>query len=277
MRCFKGKPVEIKTGDDLDALESDAIHILREAYATIAPLAMLWSVGKDSTVLLWLVRKAFFGRIPFPLIHLDTGMELPEVYAFRDKLAQEWKFDPRIEPCPPEDSTDPTLPPASRAAARKTAGLHELIQREKYKGVILGIRRDEQSLRAKERVFSPRQADGSWNFKNQPAELWGQYQTFVDDGMHLRIHPLLQWTEIDIWRYTMRENIPFVPLYLSRNGKRYRSLGEKNITFPVPSQAATIEDIITELETTGQPERAGRFMDNETEDSFERLRQAGYM
>ncbi|MBD5655113.1 MAG: sulfate adenylyltransferase subunit CysD [Candidatus Eremiobacteraeota bacterium] len=261
----------------LDELEARSISILREAYFRVAPLGMLWSMGKDSTALLWLVRKAFFGSVPFPVILLDTEMELPEVYEFRDMLTREWNLDYVNEMCPPESSIDPTLPPATRAAARKTAGLRALIAREKYRGVIVGIRRDEQATRAKERVFSPRLPDGAWDVKHQPPELWDVYHTDVADGHHLRIHPLLDWTEADIWRYTKRENIPIVPLYLSQNGMRYRSLGEKNLTVPVPSDASTIDEIIMELETTRQPERAGRVMDHETEDAFERLRTSGYM
>ncbi|MAS87606.1 MAG: sulfate adenylyltransferase [Micavibrio sp.] len=263
--------------EHLRRLEAESIYILREAYANIDPLVMLWSIGKDSTTLLYLVKKAFLGRVPFPLVHLDTDMEMDEVYAFRDWIAKEWDFDLTIEHCPPESEMDPTLPPASRAAARKTQGLKNLIQDGKYEGVFLGIRRDEQSMRAKERVFSPRDNNGEWNFKDQPAEFWGQYKTDFPEGTHIRIHPLLHWTELDIWRYTQLENIPYVPLYLARDGKRYRSLGEKNITFPVDSNADTLEAIIAELEETRDPERAGRAMDNETEDAFERLRASGYM
>lgn len=262
----------------LDEHEAKTIYILREAYRQVSPLAMLWSIGKDSTALLWMVRKAFYGRVPFPLVLLDTGMELDEVYAFRDWLIGEWGLDDVVNwPCPPEEEMDKTLPPATRAAARKTEGLKTLLREKKYKGIIAGIRRDEQSMRAKERVFSPRTIDGDWNFKDQPAEFWDQYKTEFPEGCHLRIHPILHWTEIDIWRYTQRENIPIVPLYLARGGKRYRSLGEKNITFPVPSAAASIEEIIHELETTNTSERAGRAMDRETEDSFEKLRASGYM
>src|SRR5690606_20518332 len=143
--------------------------------------------------------------------------------------------------------------------------------------IIAGIRKDEQGLRAKERVFSPRSFDGSWDFKSQPVELWDQYQTDCPQGAHLRIHPILQWSERDIWAYTKLENIPFCDLYLARNCKRYRSLGEKNIIFPVDSTATTIDEIIAELETTKILERAGRTMDKETEDSFEILRTQGYM
>ena len=182
-----------------------------------------------------------------------------------------------LEFCPPEDEMDPTLPPASRAAARKTEGLRNLLKDRQFRGVFASIRRDEQAMRAKERVFSPRSLDGEWNFKDQPPEFWDQYKTDFPEGCHVRIHPILHWTELDIWRYTKRENIPMVPLYLSKNGKRYRSLGEKNITFPVDSDAATIDDIIHELETTKTSERSGRAMDNETEDSFENLRAKGYM
>ena len=261
----------------LDDLESRSVYILREAYNRIDPLALLWSIGKDSNVLLWLIRKAFYGRIPFDVVQLDTGMELDEVYEFRDMLVKDWNIPLKVEMCPPEEDMDKTLPPATRAATRKTEGLRNLLKENQYTGIIAGIRRDEQSMRAKERVFSPRTLDGDWNFKDQPAEFWDQYKTEVPEGCHVRIHPLLHWTEVDIWRYTQRENIPVVPLYFARDGKRYRSLGEKNITFPVASNAATIDDIIHELETTKTSERAGRAMDAETEDSFERLRAKGYM
>ena len=261
----------------LDALESQTIYILREAFNRVEPLGMLWSIGKDSNALLWMARKAFLGRVPFPVIQLDTEQELEEVYQFRDERVVDWDLNLHVELCPPEEEMDPTLPPASRAAARKTMGLRTLLERDRYRGIIAGIRRDEQSTRAKERVFSPRSLDGSWDFRDQPPEFWDQYKTDFPDGTHVRIHPLLHWTEVDIWRYTKRENIPIVSLYLARDGKRYRSLGEKNITFPIDSDAATIDDIIDELEATRTPERAGRAMDHESEDAFERLRSSGYM
>ena len=253
--------------DDVESFPIDRIH----------PLGMLWSIGKDSTAMLWLVRKAFFGKVPFPLVLLDTGMEMDEVYAFRDQIQKDWDLPVINHMCPPEGEMDQTLPPATRAAMRKTEGLKTLLKEHQFKGVIAGIRRDEQGLRAKERVFSPRSNDGSWDFKDQPAEFWDQYKTETPEGAHMRVHPILQWTEVDIWRYTQRENIPTCELYFSKNGKRYRSLGEKNITFPVDSDASTIEDIIAELETTKTSERAGRAMDRETEDSFEKLRTQGYM
>jgi sulfate adenylyltransferase subunit 2 len=262
---------------DLDALESGAVAIVRDAYRLFAPCCTLWSMGKDSTALLWLMRKAFLGRVPMPVVQLDTGMELPEVYAFRDRIAREWELDLRVETCPPEEACDPSLPPQSRAAARKTEGLRALLGREGYRAVFVGIRRDEQATRAKERIVSPRSLDGSWNVREQPPEFWGYTLTEIPHGGHVRVHPLLAWTELDVWCYTAREAIPIVPLYLARDGMRYRSLGEKNITVPVPSGAATIEEIIAEIETTREPERAGRTMDSESEASFERLRGAGYM
>ncbi len=265
------------TDSDLDVLESRTIYILREAFSCVSPLCMLWSIGKDSTALLWMVRKAFLGEVPFQLALLDTGLEFPEVYEFRDWLVREWNLPAHNEICPPESTVDPTLPPAARHAARKTAGLRALISREGYRGIILGIRRDEQAIRAKERIFSPRNADGSWDPRTQPPELWDFFPYEVPDGAHVRIHPLLHWTELDIWRYTRRENIPYVPLYLARNGMRFRSLGESNITVPIESTAETLDDVISELEKTREPERAGRTMDHESEDAFERLRTTGYM
>lgn len=261
----------------LDRLEAHSIYILREAYKQAQPLAMLWSIGKDSNVVIWLARKAFFGQVPFPVVQLDTGMELDEVYAYRDKYVPEWGLDLVVIDCPPESEMDPDLPPMTRAAARKSAGLRQLLDQGNYAGVIVGIRRDEEATRAKERVFSPRSVNGVWEFRNQPPEFWDQFMTQPPPGTHLRIHPLLHWTEIDVWRYTEREAIPVNSLYFSRDGKRYRSLGEKNITAPVASEASTIAEIIAELETTRTPERAGRLMDSESEDSFERLRTSGYM
>ena len=261
----------------LDALESESIFILREAYSRFKRLAMLWSMGKDSNVMIWLARKAFLGRIPFPLAHLDTGEEFPETYAFRDHYAQAWGLELIDDACPPIEAVDPDLPPASRLAARKSLGLRQAIERHGFEALITGIRRDEQSTRAKERVFSPRGEDGDWDFRNQPPEFWDHYNTDFAPGAHVRVHPLLQWTEVDIWRYIERENIPVVPLYFARDGKRFRSLGEEGISFPIDSHATSVSEIIEELEATRAPERAGRAMDHESEDAFERLRAHGYL
>ncbi|MBV8839854.1 MAG: sulfate adenylyltransferase subunit 2 [Alphaproteobacteria bacterium] len=263
--------------DRLDELEAQSIFILREAFARLDRLALLWSLGKDSNVMIWLARKAFFGRLPFPVMHVDTGKKFAEMYAFRDRYADAWNLNLIVEPCPPIEAIDPTLPPAARSAARKTEGLRQAVAKHRFDGLIAGIRRDEEPTRAKERFFSPRGAAGGWNVKDQPPEFWDQFNASPPPGAHLRVHPILQWTELDIWRYTRRENIPIIPLYLSRDGKRYRSLGDKDITFPVASDAATIDAIIAELEATNTPERAGRAMDHESEDAFERLRTSGYL
>jgi len=262
---------------DLDSLENQSIYIMREAYNRIGRLAMLWSLGKDSNVMVWLARKAFFGHVPFPLVHIDTGRKFKEMYEFRDRYVKEWGLDLRSGTCPPIEEMDSSLPPAARSASRKTAGLKAMIRAEKFEGVIAGIRRDEESTRAKERVFSPRGEDAVWNFRDQPPEFWDQYKTEFPAGTHVRIHPILDWTEIDIWRYTEREGIPTVPLYFAKNGTRYRSLGDQDITKPVASSASNIAEIIEELRTTRIPERAGRAMDHEAEDAFERLRVQGYM
>jgi sulfate adenylyltransferase subunit 2 len=261
----------------LDELEAESIYILREAFAKLDKLAILWSLGKDSNVVLWLAKKAFFGHVPFPVMHVDTGKKFPEMYAFRERYAREWGLKLIVEPCPPVEATDPTLPPAARSAARKTLGLKAANEKHGFQGLIAGIRRDEEAIRAKERYFSPRTADNNWNLKDQPPEFWNQYMTSFPEGVHVRIHPILHWSEVDIWRYTRRENIPLIDLYFAKNGKRYRSLGDQDITSPVPSQAATVDEIIAELETTKVPERSGRAMDHEAEDAFERLRAAGYM
>jgi sulfate adenylyltransferase subunit 2 len=261
----------------LDQLEAQSVYILREAFNRIDRLAMLWSLGKDSNVMVWLARKAFFGAVPFPVMHIDTGKKFAEMYAFRDRYSREWNLNLILEPCPPVEATDPTLPPAARSAARKTLGLRDAIQKHGFHGIIAGIRRDEESVRAKERVFSPRGDSGQWDFRDQPPEFWDHFNTDLPAGTHLRVHPLLHWTERDIWRYIKREGIPLVDLYFAKGGKRYRSLGDSDITSPMASNAATLDEIIAELEATTAPERAGRAMDRETEDAFERLRAAGYM
>ena len=263
--------------DHLDRLEAQSVYILREAFNRIDKLAMLWSLGKDSNVMVWLAKKAFFGHVPFPVMHIDTEKKFPEMYAFRDRYVREWNLNLIADKCPPVEETDPTLPPAARSAARKTLGLRNAIAKYGFHGIIAGIRRDEEAVRAKERVFSPRGESGQWDFRDQPPEFWDHFKSDLPEGAHMRIHPLLSWTELDIWRYIAREGMPLVELYFAKNGKRYRSLGDQDITNPVPSNANTVEEIIRELEETRTPERSGRAMDRETEDAFERLRATGYM
>ena len=260
----------------LDRLESQSLYILREAFNKIERLGMSWSMGKDSTVMLWLARKAFFGHLPLPLLHIDTGDDFPEVEALGQRLVGDWGLDLVRGDCPPLDDIDPALPPAARAAARKTAGLKALIDAHGFTGVAVGIRRDEEGSRAKERVFSTRGEDGEWKFRDQPPEFWDQFNTDFPPGAHVRIHPLLAWTEIDVWRYIAHEAIPVVDLYFARGGKRYRSLGDRAFSQPVDSTAATVADIIAELEVTTVAERAGRAADHEAEGVFERLRVEGH-
>jgi len=284
------QPLNHSTTQHLDTLESQSLYILREAFNKIDTIGMLWSFGKDSNVMIHLARKAFFGRIPFPLIHCDTELEMPEVYAFRDKYVKEWEVNFLSPTCPPIEETDPSLPHSARVAARKTLGLANVIKEQRLNGIITGIRRDEEGTRAKERYFSPRGLEGQWDVKDQPPEFWDQYKTDFPPGTHIRIHPLLHWTELDIWLYIQREGIPIVPLYYAKKygefeGRdfggammRFRSLGERGITWPLPSEADTIEKIIEELRTTKTSERSGRPMGaDEDESSFERLRAAGYM
>jgi sulfate adenylyltransferase subunit 2 len=263
--------------DRLDTLEAESIYIFREAFARLRNIALLWSLGKDSNVMIWIARKAFFGRVPFPALHVDTGKKFPEMYAFRERYATEWDLDLKVEPCPPVEAIDPTLPPAARSAARKTEGLKLALAKYGFDGLIAGIRRDEEPTRAKERVFSPRGIEGGWDVRDQPPEFWNQFNAALPPGAHLRIHPILNWTELDIWTYTKREGIPVIPLYFARDGKRYRSLGDQDITSPVASEATTLDGIIAELAATKVPERSGRAMDHESEDAFERLRTAGYL
>ncbi len=195
------RPLE-PTMDHLDALEAQSIYIFREAFARLKKLALLWSLGKDSNVMIWLARKAFFGRVPFPALHVDTGKKFPEMYAFRDRYGKEWELDLRVEPCPPLETIDPTLPPAARSAARKTDGLKLALAKYGFDGLIAGIRRDEEATRAKERVFSPRGTEGRMGRARSAAGILGPVQRLaaagrafahspdpaLDRGRHLGLH-----------------------------------------------------------------------------------------
>jgi sulfate adenylyltransferase subunit 2 len=266
----------------LDALENQSVYIIREAYQKFGNLGLLWSIGKDSSVLLWLLRKAFFGHIPVPCIHVDTGYKLREMIEFRDRLAAEWGLDLVIgqnRPVLAEGRTFPNgqLTRVECCGALKKDALQAIIEEKGYDAVIVGIRRDEEGTRAKERYFSPRNRNFEWDFKEQPPELWDQFKTDYDPGTHIRVHPLLHWTELNVWEYIDREGIPIVDLYLARNGMRYRSLGCAPCTKPIPSTARSVREIIAELQTTKTSERSTRAQDQESEDAFERLRASGYM
>ncbi|MFU8804902.1 MAG: sulfate adenylyltransferase subunit CysD [Bradymonadaceae bacterium] len=266
----------------LDALESQSIFILREAFNRFDKVANLWSIGKDSSVLLWLIRKAFFGHIPMPCVHVDTTYKIPEMIAFRDELARQWGFDLVVGKNEEALAAGTTFPQGTADRVQccsmlKRDGLQQVFDEHGYEAVILGIRRDEEGTRAKERYFSPRDKAFQWNFRDQPPELWDQFKTDFAPGTHLRIHPLLHWTEVNIWEYIDRERIPVVDVYFARNGRRYRSLGCAPCTSPVLSSAQTVPEIIEELRHTRVSERSTRAQDQESEDAFERLRASGYM
>ena len=266
--------------DKLDELESKSIYVIREAYVQFKKLALLWSIGKDSTALLWLVRKAFFGKLPFPVVHIDTNYKFPEIYEFREKYIKE--FGLRAIISRNEEALAAGMGPdkSDKLAccnALKTEALKMIIAREGFEAVLLGIRRDEHGIRAKERYFSPRDGEFKWNYKDQPPELWDQFKSSSDDESHLRVHPMLHWTEIDIWRYIQREDIPVCSLYFAKNGKRYRSIGCYPCCGPIDSDADTIDKIVEELETTTTAERAGRAQDKESAYTMQKLRALGYM
>ena len=289
----------------LDTLEHQSVYILREAYNRFPDLCMLWSVGKDSTVLLWLMRKAFFGHAPIPLMHIDTGYKIPEMIAFRDQLVQDWNlrlYFGRNEAALEAKETYPdgALSRTDCCGSLKTEALKRTLDgswprwrvcsdtgkylREEvarsFTGVIVGARADEEGSRSKERVFSPRDRQGDWDVADQPPEFWNQFKTDFAPGTHVRVHPLLDWTELDIWRYIERESIPISDLYFDRgDGRRYRSLGCGPCTSPIESKATCLADIIAELHSgalSGIAERSGREQDRET-GGLEQLRSEGYM
>ena len=269
--------------DQLSQLENHSIFILREAFRKFRRVAMLWSIGKDSTALLWLARKAFIGHVPFPLIHIDTTYKIPTMIDYRDRLVKEWGLELIVGRNEAVLAAGDTFP-SGRATRVECCGtlkkdaLKQVLDIHQFDAVIVGVRRDEEPTRAKERYFSPRDQHMEWRLTDQPPELWDQFKTDFEPGTHIRVHPLLHWTEIDIWEYIDREKIPVVPLYFANErGERYRSLGCWPCTGTIKSEARTVPDIVAELRRTTVPERAGRAQDAESEDAFERLRRDGYM
>ena len=239
--------------DQLEHLESQSIYILREAYREFKELVMLWSIGKDSTVLLWLARKAFFGHVPMPLMHIDTNYKVPAMIAYRDQLAVDWKLNLIVGQNKAALKAGLSFPDGTQnrlecCASLKSEALKHTLSGEwprwiinhetskydqvdggdPFTGVIVGVRADEEGSRSKERYFSPRDKHSDWDVGDQPPEMWNQFKTDFAPGTHVRIHPLLDWTEQNIWEYIERENIPIIDLYFDRGtGKRYRSLGLK--------------------------------------------------
>lgn len=264
---------------DLNDLENRTLYIVREAYAEFKRPAVLWSTGKDSTTMLWLCRKAFFGKIPFPVIHIDTSYKFRQMYKFRDELAEEWGLELIVaknekaigEGVGPKDGK------FECCTVLKTEALRKCLDEHGFDALILAIRRDEHGIRAKERYFSPRDEDFKWDYKDQPLEMWDQFQGLVAAGTHMRIHPILHWRELDVWEYVKQEGIPINPMYFASSGRRYRSLGCEPCTSTIESNAATIDEIVEELRHTKIAERSGRAQDKEKTFTMQKLRALGYM
>jgi sulfate adenylyltransferase subunit 2 len=292
--------------DRLDELESQSVYIMREAYKQFKNPCMLWSIGKDSTVLLWLAKKAFFGHIPFPLVHIDTSYKIPEMIEYRDKLAKELGLPimyGQNEKALKDENTFPDgkLDRVSCCKVLKTEALRKTLSgewpryefdleqggyvvsknKEAFTGVIVGARADEEGSRSKERYFSARDEKNEWDVADQPPELWNQFKTDFPPGAHVRVHPLLDWTELDVWEYIEKEKIPVTKLYFDQGeGKRYRSLGCMPCTKPVESTAKNVKEIIEELRSgkfSNIAERSGRDQDKEDGGGLETLRKGGYM
>lgn len=292
--------------DHLDMLEAQSVFIFREAYRSFKNPVMLWSIGKDSTVLLWLARKAFFGHVPIPLLHVDTSFKVPAMIEYRDNFALKWKLNMVVGQNEQAVKSKQTFPDGNISRLQCCAQLksealkHTLSGQwprwvldhksgkyvkqpggEPYTGVIAGVRADEEGSRSKERYFSPRDRHNEWDVGDQPPELWNQFKTDFAPGTHVRIHPLLDWTELNIWEYIERENIPIIDLYFDKGqGKRYRSLGCWPCTSPVDSTAKNVSEVIDELKSgkfSDIAERSGREQDKEDGCGLETLRRDGYM
>jgi sulfate adenylyltransferase subunit 2 len=293
----------------LDALEAESIHIFREVAANFAKPVMLYSIGKDSSVLLHLLRKAFYpARPPIPLLHVDTTWKFREMIAFRDAIAAKGDLQllVHINPDGVRQGISPLVHGATvHTDVMKTQALKQALDQHGFDVAIGGARRDEEKSRAKERVFSFRSAQHRWDPKQQRPELWNLYNTHIHKGESVRVFPLSNWTELDVWRYIQRENIDVVPLYfakprpvVARDGAlimvdderfslrpgetveqrmvRFRTLGCYPLTGAVESRAQTLEEIIDEMATSRSSERQGRVIDHDASASMERKKQEGY-
>ncbi|PLX96814.1 MAG: sulfate adenylyltransferase subunit CysD [Desulfuromonas sp.] len=293
----------------LEQLEAESIHIIREVAAEFENPVMLYSIGKDSSVMLHLAQKAFYpAKPPFPLMHVDTTWKFREMIEFRDRMAQECGFDLLIHTN--EEGARQGVSPFTHGSAlytdiMKTEGLKQALDKYKFDAAFGGARRDEEKSRAKERIFSFRTETHRWDPKNQRPELWNIYNAKVKKGESIRAFPLSNWTELDIWQYIYLEQIPIVPLYYSqvrpvveRDGMlimvdddrlkllpgeevqmksvRFRTLGCYPLTGAVESEAATLPEIIQEMLLTRTSERQGRLIDHDQAGSMEKKKQEGY-
>ncbi len=297
----------------LKQLEAESIHIIREVAAEFDNPVMLYSIGKDSAVMLHLARKAFFpGKLPFPVMHVDTRWKFQEMYRFRDKMVSEMGLDliTHINPDGVAQDMNPfTYGSAKHTDVMKTEGLKQALDKYGFDAAFGGARRDEEKSRAKERVYSFRDSKHRWDPKNQRPELWNVYNGKVKKGESIRVFPLSNWIELDIWQYIYLEQIPIVPLYfaaerevIEKNGTlimidderilehlsdeekaritrkmvRFRTLGCYPLTGAVESTAATLPDIIQEMLLTRTSERQGRVIDHDAAGSMEEKKRQGY-
>jgi sulfate adenylyltransferase subunit 2 len=293
----------------LDRLEAEGVYIIREVAAQFRNPVMLYSIGKDSSVLLHLALKAFRpARLPFPVLHVDTTWKFREMIAFRDRMAKEHGFELIVHTN--EEGLAQGINPFTHGSAvhtdvMKTAALKQALDKGSFDAAFGGARRDEEKSRAKERVFSVRSAEHRWDPRNQRPELWNIYNGRVNRGESVRVFPLSNWTELDVWEYIERERIPVVPLYFAkerpvveRDGTlimvddermklepgerpqqrwvRFRTLGCYPLTGAVPSRAATLREIIDEMRGSTTSERQGRVIDHDQAGSMELKKQEGY-
>ena len=297
----------------LKQLEAESIHIIREVAAEFDNPVMLYSIGKDSAVMLHLARKAFFpGKLPFPVLHVDTRWKFQEMYRFREKMVSEYGLEllTHINPDGVAQDMNPfTYGSAKHTDVMKTEGLKQALDKYGFDAAFGGARRDEEKSRAKERVYSFRDSKHRWDPKNQRPELWNVYNGKVKKGESIRVFPLSNWTELDIWQYIYLEQIPIVPLYfaaerevIEKNGTlimidderilehlsdeekaritkkmvRFRTLGCYPLTGAVESTATTLTDIIQEMLLTKTSERQGRVIDHDQAGSMEEKKRQGY-
>ena len=293
----------------LKQLEAESIHIIREVAAEFDKPVMLYSVGKDSAVMLHLARKAFApGKLPFPLLHVDTTWKFKEMIEFRDNTVKKYGFDLIVHIN--QEGVDQGIGPFTHGSAKhtdvmKTQGLKQALNKYQFDAAFGGARRDEEKSRAKERVYSFRDKNHRWDPKNQRPELWNVYNGKVNKGESIRVFPLSNWTELDIWQYIYLEDIDIVPLYLSakrpvveRDGTlimvdddrmpigkdekvemksvRFRTLGCYPLTGAVESEATTLPEIIQEMLLTTSSERQGRMIDHDSAGSMEQKKREGY-
>lgn len=293
---------------NLQILEAESIHIIREVAAEFERPVMLYSVGKDSSVMVRLAQKAFHpGKIPFPLLHVDTSMKFPEMYEFRDDFCRRIGADLRVYRH--EEALAQGVDPWKLGTVRccgilKTQALLNALAEGGYDAAFGGSRRDEEKSRAKERVYSFRDRHGQWDPKNQRPELWNLYNGRIRKGESIRAFPLSNWTELDVWLYILAEEIPVVPMYFAREREvvvrdgrlipiyegtrllpgekpktvvcRFRTLGCHPCTGAVRSTAVTVEEIVQEMMVTRHSERITRLIDHDQDSSMEQKKREGY-